>query len=362
MEDLDHSQRKCIVVAQYLNYGSGLGIVSQLEQVCDLGFQVHLILSRESRTHFHSQTLMNRVRELGVKIHFVESTFARNPWCAQSLARKLQSFEVHESFNMTHGGFAASVFTALNLPFVHVCHGFGSGRPEWVESQDRFGINGASAILAVSADIKRQLFARGIDPDKTETVYYPLNIENKGRVPSPEIKKLAMVANLVELKGHKYAFRALQLLRDQMKFESLELHLFGEGPLEADLLSLSRELGLEDSVKFHGYQQMEKFYPHLDLILVPSLVEGLGMSITEAFSWNLPVVAFDSGGICELVENDRTGKLVTPEDVESFALGIANYCENPGIALKHSRSGFRRSQQLFSPVKFQEVVIRLSSS
>lgn len=362
MEDLDHKQKRCIVVAQYLNYGSGLGIVSQVEQLCHLGFQVQLILSRESRTHFHSQALMSRVVGFGVRIHFVESTFSRTPWCAQGLERKLRSLDAHESFNITHGGFAASVLKRVGLPFVHVCHGFGLGRPEWIESQDRIGINGATAILAVSADIERQLFARGIDPNKTETVYYPLNIENKGRVPSPEIKKLAMVANLVELKGHKYAVRALHLLRDQKKLKSLELHFFGEGPLEDELRSLSRDLGIEEAVKFHGYQQMEEFYPQLDLILVPSLVEGLGMSIAEAFCWSLPVVAFDSGGISELVENNRTGKLVTPEDVESFSLAIASYCENQGVALKHSRSGFRRSQELFSPVRFREVVLRLSSS
>lgn len=148
-----------------------------------------------------------------------------------------------------------------------------------------------------------------------------------------------MIANLEERKGHYYLFNALS----KMTFP-IDLILIGDGtPDEVEeIQTLISEFDNGD-VEFHQYvDTVGEYYAKADLFVLPSVRnESLPMTIIEAFSYGLPVVASDVGGIRELIEHRANGMLVEPGNSDTLSDAI-NYVlkENikDGMSLKAQRT------------------------
>jgi glycosyltransferase involved in cell wall biosynthesis len=101
--------------------------------------------------------------------------------------------------------------------------------------------------------------------------------------------------------------------------------LFGDGPLHRDLQRQIVAAGLEQSFVLPGFREdLDRFLPFLDLLVVPSFTEGLPNVILEAFAARVPVVATAVGGIPEIVENDLTGLLTPSGDSRALARCLAD--------------------------------------
>jgi len=83
--------------------------------------------------------------------------------------------------------------------------------------------------------------------------------------------------------------------------QSRHLHIYGDGPEKRKLANYARELGLEDRIIFHGWMDMKTIWPDIDLLLVPSKIEGSPNVVLEALSLNLPVYASDIGSLKEIL-------------------------------------------------------------
>lgn len=112
-----------------------------------------------------------------------------------------------------------------------------------------------------------------------------------------------------------------------------ELHLFGEGPLEQDLREQAARLGIGDRVRFRGtVTDMAAAYQELSVVALTSEREGRPMALAEASACGVPSVSFDlSAGVRELVEDGRTGTLVTPGDTAAFAAALRQLAEDAGL-------------------------------
>ena len=111
--------------------------------------------------------------------------------------------------------------------------------------------------------------------------------------------------------------------RVAVKDPSAKLYLVGDGPLKSQTEEIVRSRGLEDKIKFCGFQKNAMQYIRgADVLILPSIIEGLPGVILEAFYCKIPVVAFDVGGIKEIVINHKTGRLITNGDESAFANGI----------------------------------------
>lgn len=101
-----------------------------------------------------------------------------------------------------------------------------------------------------------------------------------------------------------------------------ELLIAGDGPLRAALARQAGALGLGDRVRFGGafdHARLAEIMDLTDILVLPSLSEGLGYVILEAMAYGKPVVATDVGGVPELVAHGRTGLLVPPRDATGLA-------------------------------------------
>ena len=139
----------------------------------------------------------------------------------------------------------------------------------------------------------------------------------------PAAPVLIVVGRLVMGKGQDQLLEALPAVR--AGHPSVRLLVVGDGPARAALERRAAELGLAGSVTFLGYRDdVPDLLAAADLAVVPSLVaEGLGYTAIEALSAGVPVVAYRSGGLAEVVTEGTSGRLVPVGDVAGLGAAIS---------------------------------------
>lgn len=137
-----------------------------------------------------------------------------------------------------------------------------------------------------------------------------------------------LVGRLVPNKGPDTAVEAMGILRE--RDVAVHLDIVGEGPLRDRLEQRVRTLGLTGHVTFHGHREdMAAWYAASDVLLRPSLTEGMPLSLLEAMCARVPVVASDIPGNRSLVVDGSTGLLVPPGDPHRLADAIERLLRDP---------------------------------
>jgi glycosyltransferase involved in cell wall biosynthesis len=128
---------------------------------------------------------------------------------------------------------------------------------------------------------------------------------------------LGTVGRLVEHKGHHEVVRAAAVLRDEGY--DVGVVIGGDGPMMPGLGRLATELGLGDRVQLLGrFGEVAEVMARIDVFVLPSTSEGQPLAITEAMAHGKPIVSTRFGGIPDLVEDGRTGLLITPGSHEEL--------------------------------------------
>lgn len=155
--------------------------------------------------------------------------------------------------------------------------------------------------------------------------------------------RLLCVARLEPVKGHRYLLEALALLHADGLPASLVL--VGEGSQRRPLESLCAALGLTEFITFAGFhtkEQVARLYRDCDMVVLPSLSEGIPMVLMEAMASARPVVATAVRGVPELVEDALTGRLCNPEDSPGLARAIRWVVDHPEEAGRMAERGRQR--------------------
>ena len=157
-----------------------------------------------------------------------------------------------------------------------------------------------------------------------------------------------IVARLSGLKGHSTLLKSLQILRDAGV--NLLVLVAGDGPQRAELEQQAAALSLDDrTVRFLGARpDVDDLLCASDFFVLPSDTEGLPLSVLEAMSHGLPVVASNVGGIPELIEHNIQGLLVSPADPVALAAAIRRIEEDPALRRKIGEAVYARASGEFS--------------
>jgi glycosyltransferase involved in cell wall biosynthesis len=162
-----------------------------------------------------------------------------------------------------------------------------------------------------------------------------------------EPDRILLVGRMNAQKGVSYAIRALAVMQSVAY-----LDIVGDGPALEEYRTLARELSVSDRVIFHGHvahEALPAMYRRATVLVVPSTEEGLGLVAVEAQLCETPVVAFDSGGIPDVVQHDKTGLLVPPADVPALAAALDRVLSYPAHADALGRAGRMAALARFSP-------------
>ncbi|OQP64393.1 hypothetical protein A3860_20710 [Niastella vici] len=183
----------------------------------------------------------------------------------------------------------------------------------------------ASKIVSVSSTSATD-FAKLFPQFKERIVKVPIGIEEtdfKGEDPMQGASKpvLVHVGGFTYEKNHTRLIEIFEAVHKKQPGASL--HLVGSGPLQNQIEELVKQKGLQQQVRFYGFRNdAMQFIKNADVLLLPSIIEGLPGVILEAFYCKTPVVAYDVGGIGEVVINNKTGYLVPKGNEEMFANSV----------------------------------------
>lgn len=213
-------------------------------------------------------------------------------------------------------------------------------------------------VIAISEAIASILRESGVAEERLAVIRSAVDTERFMRAPDRQTFRAAfglshadtvaaVIAQLIPRKGHRYLLQAMAQLGSS--HPALKLIVFGQGPLEAELRRLMLQLDLGGTVQFAGFRpDLDDYLPCLDLLVQPSLAEGLGVAAMKAAAAGIPVVGFAAGGLSEVVEDGTTGLLVRPKDVEGLRDAIATLCGNPALRRQFGAAGRRHMQSEFS--------------
>ncbi len=202
------------------------------------------------------------------------------------------------------------------------------------EKVKRYSLESADGLIAISRMVEQALIAGGVARESVRTIYSGLQWSNA--MPTPdrtavcrtlglpvEAVLLGTVAHVFPRKGYDVMLRALpRVIREVPAVHYLVIGT-GEEAYEQELKSLAARLGIADHVHFLGFQDdVTPFLSALSLYVHPARMEGFGIAVVEALGAGNAVIATRIGGLPEVVDHERTGLLVAPDNPDELGTAI----------------------------------------
>ena len=175
---------------------------------------------------------------------------------------------------------------------------------------------------------------------------------------SDDVRLIGMVARLAREKGPDLFVRAASLVAARRP--DVSFVLVGDGPMRREVMAEVEALGLRERFHVLGcHADASPIYPALQVVCLPSRIEGQPLTLLEAMAAGRPVVATSVGGIPELVQMEETGFLVAQGDVKAMSERILWLLDNPSRAAEMGQAGRQRVQEQFEIRQQTAVVARL---
>jgi glycosyltransferase involved in cell wall biosynthesis len=229
---------------------------------------------------------------------------------------------------------------------------------EWLERRILPKVDG---VIAVSEGQKRKCEALGIQSQKIWVVRNAISVNAHDKELRPPRKKeifqelkiplksklVVTAGRLSPEKGQRYFVEAIAKLGE--KGRDSYFVFCGDGPCREDLEKQARDLGVLERCRFAGFRHdLPEIFSAMDLLVLPSLTEGLPNVLLEALASAKPVVATAVGGVPEIVDNEVNGLLVPPQRADLLSEAIERILLNPQLGQKMGISGYTKVKSDFT--------------
>lgn len=282
-------------------------------------------------------TLRGEIEKLGIETEFLDIPSEKQFWKMPEVAirlRKSHSQIVHLHVHISRywltpaawlGG-ARAVFQTLHDTYQHKPAGL-----RYVRALEKINLHLATAEIAVSERV-RDFFVHEfrLPTPKLLVIYNGVRPTLDQSTPVDRAMiglavddfAIATVANLtVRKKGYEILLPAFYEIKKNLP--AAKLLIMGEGALRPWMENWIAEHGLENSIRLLGLRaDVRHLLPLFDLFVLPSLWEGMPISIIEAMFAGLPIVTTEVGGNLELLDLGRSGVLVPPADPQALCKAI----------------------------------------
>ncbi|MEI6125894.1 MAG: glycosyltransferase family 4 protein [Pseudomonadota bacterium] len=219
---------------------------------------------------------------------------------------------------------------------------------------DRLTSSMVNKYIAVSEAVRlftiRQVH---LSPDKIVTIYNGIALEPAVQdkpcsfTADKNLTSILLAGRFEQQKGHAVLIHALTHLLPRA--QNIKAYFFGEGPDEACIKDMVKREGISDAVVFMGVvEDILPYMQQMDIVVLPSLWEGLPNVLLEAMAAGRPVVASRIDGVAEVVIDGRTGLLFEPGNAEALAEALRSLIRNKELAEAMGRAGRERVKIKFS--------------
>jgi len=212
--------------------------------------------------------------------------------------------------------------------------------------------------FATMTDYRKRVIPiyNGVDLEE----YNPQIVEDEGIRHQYHISEDAVVIGLVgqisKRKGQDQLIRIAPHLIQ--RFSHVRFMIVGssrEYEYEKEVHDMIKKMGINDYFIFTGeLMDMPKVYRALDILVLPSLMEGFGRVVVEAEAMEIPVVVSNAGGLVEVVDPEKTGFIFNLGSNEEMLQYLTRLCEDPELRKKMGKEGRKFVTEHFS----QEIMIK----
>lgn len=248
-----------------------------------------------------------------------------------------------------------------HVPLISTIHGwftneynidhpnYGEGTLTWMYNQfiEYCGVTNSQFTLLPSNWLKN-IYVKDMNISPVQLVHVPYGIEGDHvntdqdsdplELHSPELKVISCIARLVPVKGHKYMFEALSLLKKDRS--DWICYIIGDGPLRDELECLGKSLGIEGHLCFVGAKNnVNHWLQHSDIVILPSIQDNQPFVVMEAQLSGRPIIVTDAGGMPEMVEHEKTGLIARQASAESIYSNINKLIDNKKLRIRIGNLG-----------------------
>lgn len=307
---------------------------------------IHRLPIGKNAKNLHSQSIRD-ILAYSLKACFFLVSFVR---------RQKKPFDVTLAFFTLPCGFLAYLLKVLfRIPFVTALRG--SDVPGFSEKYDTFYVivgplvrflwKRSAVVIPNSPGL--ETLARKTSPDQPMTIIEN-GVDTEHFVPAPESKTRERVVLLStsRLTPRKRIDALIRVFAQATERTSrpLELRLIGDGEQRAELERLATELRMGDKVKFLGrypHERLREAYQEADVFVLPSKNEGMSNSALEALASGLPLLVSGTGGMSQLVADEKNGFFIDPDDIAGFVETIVKLAEDQELREKLGKQSRERA-------------------
>jgi glycosyltransferase involved in cell wall biosynthesis len=293
--------------------------------------------------------LADEIEAAGWPVIAVNAPPGFRPRIALNLATLFKQLEIdavhtHDDRPIIYGAPAARLAGVPHV--IHTRHGRSSQLTQRQQLLVRLASRMTDRFVCVSNDAAVMSVRQGISRRRIRTIWNGIDLERftyaAPRVGGPVVA----IARLCPEKGIEYVLRAIAIADPE--YPSIRAEIAGDGPCLPELIQLRQRLGLTAQVQFLGQvHDVPSLLQRAGLFVLPSLSEGISLTLLEAMASGVPVVATSVGGNPEVVQPNVTGLLIPAADPASLAAAIVQMMRDPTAVNAMAQAARRRLETLF---------------
>jgi len=328
-------------------YHEPIGFNHGVLQFCKLlqastEYGINPVIIAMTRHPSKENPLVLEARRLGLHVETLHEEFRYDPRVFSGLLKLADRLDLRLLDAQTYKPLALGLFAhglRQHVSLVSWVHGFTQEnlKVRIFGKLETYMHRFSDRVICVSKPFAEIMEKNGIDRNKMEIIPNAIGDEEFEHVTRPdelreemgidkESRIVGAIGRLSPEKGHSFLIKAWE----KIQRPNVKLLIVGAGPCMKALQQQVKDLELQDSVVFTGFRpDGRRFFSIFDVMVLPSLAEGLPYVLLEAMIQKVPVVASAVGEVPEVLENGRIGRLVKAGDIDAIAQNVINLLDNP---------------------------------
>jgi len=334
-----------VMCATFLQGGAGRVVYNLANNIHHLGHKVLVFASKTTYPGYeHYEEYIESLKEDNIPTVLCDSTFKRDIYQNINASMALRQLLIKEDIDVIHSHAAVPSMVAMiarsglnrYIPILQTMHGWGMNKTSEQEKMDVFLLNCVDQIIAISYGDYALLKSLGVQNPNMRVLYNGICEQNSCEYDDPDWQKLislrqsgvkiiGCIGSIGKMKNQALLVDALNKIPSNCG--KIMAVFIGEGDIEK-LCQFANETGVGDKVVFTGYKkEASRFLKLIDILVLPSVSEGLGLSLIEGMREKVIRVGSNIPGINEVIADGETGFLFQSGDADSLARVLIHVLE-----------------------------------